>query len=366
VSDNLALNIEQIKKDKDGLDVISDIYIYAVLGERVSKEDLIRFQWYGLYVQEDTDEEYFKLKIPLSLGQLTIEQIKTLSAISKEYAKNSLDFSRAQKVELKWLKIHNLPHIFNKLNEVGLNTIFEAGHTVRNVITCPVNGIDATQIADVSEIATKLNKAFIGNKNFSNLPDKLTIAVSGYAEGCALDYVPDVSFNAQKNERGKVLFSIKVIGEHIGFITASQIIPTARAIAKIYKDFGDREDRERTSFQWLIGSWGFSKFFDVLDASVNSFNIKDVDIDEEFQEGRQPRIGINDSKIEGQSYIGCKLSSLEIGSAGLDNLASLLEKYEASKIKITHKGNIVILDAPTKSAQEFAKDLEKVNFNPFL
>jgi len=363
MSKNLTLNIEQIKKDKDGLDVLSDIYIYAVLGERVSDEDLIRFKWYGIHPQEGS-KDLFELKIPLPLGQLTLEQIKTLSLISKEYAKNSLNISDEQKVELKNLKIHDLPHIFNLLHNVNLSTIFESGHNVRSVITCPVNGIDSTQIADVSELAQKLNTAFIGNKNFSNLPNKLQIAISGYAEGCALGYTPEVSFNAHKNEKGKILFSIKVIGEHLGFVTPSQVVNTARTIAKIYKDFGNRDDIEESTFEYLVGSWGYMKFFDILDSSV-SFRIKTDDLEEDETVGKQPRLGINESKIEGESYIGCIVRNNNIGSTGLEKLASLLEKYEASKIKVTHKGNIIVLDAKTKSANEFAKDLEKIDLNPF-
>lgn len=363
MSKNLISNIEQIKKTKDGLDVLSDLYIYAVLGEKVSEDDLIRLKWYGIHKQENSNE-YFKLRIPLNLGQLTLEQIKTLSFISKEYAKNSLDLTSSQKVELKYLKVYDLPHIFNLLQNVDLNTIFESGHNVRNVITCPVNGIDSTQIADVSKLAEKLNKSFIGNKSFSNLPNKLKIAISGYSEGCALNFVPDISFNAYKNDKGKIHFSLRIIGEHLGFITASQVLPTARAIAKIYKDFGDRQDLDNSSFFSLVGSWGYSKFFDLLSSSV-SFYIKEHDIEDEYQKGRTPKQGIHESKIEGESYISCKVSDPKIGRSGLDNLAKLLEKYKASKIKLNHSGNIVILDAPSKNAQTLAKELEKANFNPF-
>lgn len=363
MSKNLSLDLEQIKKEKDGLDVLSDIYIYAVLGERASQADLIRFQWYGIHQQEESPN-HFKLRIPLTLGELNLEQIKTLSLISKEYARNSLDLSSTQKVELKWLDMHNLPHVFNLLQNVNLSTICESGHTVRNVITCPVNGIDNTQICDVSDIAKKVNESFVGNKNFSNLPNELTIAISGYSEGCALDYTPDVSFNANKNEKGKILFSLKVIGEHIGFVTPSQIVPTAKAIAKVYKEFGNRQNIEDSSFESLVGSWGYMKFYDILSSMV-TFKIKEFDLIEEEKEGRQPRLGIHESKVEGQSYIGCKVKSPKIGSKGLEDLASILEKHEASRIKLTHKGNVIVLDAPTKNAQNLAKDLEKINFNPF-
>ena len=105
MSNNLALNIEHIKKEKDGLDVLSDIYIHAVLGERVSQKDLVRFQWYGIYQHED-NANYFRIVVPLPLGELNIEQLKTLAFISKEYAKNSLDINHGQKIEFKYLKRH--------------------------------------------------------------------------------------------------------------------------------------------------------------------------------------------------------------------------------------------------------------------
>jgi len=364
MSNNLALNIEQIKKDKDGLDVLSDIYIYAVLGERVSASDLIRFKWYGVHQQEDTNN-YFRVKIPLSLGQLNLEQVKTLSAISKEYAKDSLDFTKDQKVELKWIKINDLPHVFNLLHNVNLNTIFESGHTVRNIITCSVNGVDHDQVADVSELANKLNDSFIGNKNFSNLPNKLQMAISGCSSNCTSNSKQDVNFDAIKNEKDKVLFSVKIVGNHIGFVTPSQVVPIARAIAKVYRDYGNRDDVQTSSFESLIASWGVDKFIDLLSSSI-TFKIKNITLEDEKETPYTEHFGINESKEKGKSYIGCKVNSLEVGSSGFDNLASLLEKYEASKIKITTSGNIIILDAPTLNAEKFAKDLQKVNFNPFV
>lgn len=53
MSNNLALNIEKIKKDKNGIDVLADIYFYAVFGEKINPEDLERFKWYGIYAQDE-------------------------------------------------------------------------------------------------------------------------------------------------------------------------------------------------------------------------------------------------------------------------------------------------------------------------
>ena len=121
MSNNLALNIEQIKKEKSGIDVLADIYIYSIFGEKITPSDLERFKWYGLYAQ-DEKQEFFELKIPLEMGELNLVQIETLSQISKNYANNSLNLLSSQKIELRNLKLHNLPNIFNMLHNVDLPT----------------------------------------------------------------------------------------------------------------------------------------------------------------------------------------------------------------------------------------------------
>jgi sulfite reductase (ferredoxin) len=364
VSDNLTLNIEQIKKEKNGIDVLADIYIYAIFGERVTPSDLERFKWYGIYAQ-DEKQEFFELKIPLNMGELNLEQIKILIQIAKDYSNDSLTLSPAQKIEFKNLKLQNLPNIFNLLQDAQLNTFFEAGHNVRRILTCPINGIDETQLFDVNDLANRLNKTFIGNKDFSNLPNKLQMAISGYEEGCNLQFTPDVSFNATKDSKDRIIFAVKILDKTIGFVTAPQVQNTAKAIANIYKDYGDRENPENNSFEALVNSWSLDKFYDILNASINYKMEKSLFI-KTNESPRKPRMGINSSKIKGESYIGCRLESTTLKSKTLEILYSLLEKYEASKIKITHKANVIILDAPTKNANDFAKELKEIGFNSFV
>lgn len=361
MSKNITLNVEKIKAKKDGLDVLSDIYIYAVLGEKISNEDLVRFQWYGIYPQEnDETNSFFKIKIPLRLGELNIEQLTTLEKIIKNFSDKKIAFTNTQKVVISWLKIEDLPEILNLLYLVNLKTICSAGHTVRNVITCPINGIDPTQLSDVSSLANKLNDAFIGNKNFSNLPNKFKIAISGDEEGCQLDYTPDISFNAHKTQKDKILFSLKVLNKHIGYINPSKVVNTARIIAKLYKDFGNRKESKNSFFDSFIEHWGYEKFTEELSSKID---FKELKIDSKNKNLiKQPRIGINKSTIENESYIGCKIEN-EISLETFNKFILMLEKYKASKIKLTHKANIIILDAKSSTAQEFAEELKSINFD---
>ncbi len=373
-----AQRVERIKKEKDGLDVLQDIYLYAVTGEAVHPEDIDRLKWYGLYTQnrnlqaEDDETLYFMLRVKLEGGQLTLPQLKIVSEISEKYARGTADFTTRQDLQFHYIRVVDLPEIFRLLDTVGLCTIFAAGDVPRNVVSCPINGIDHEEIADVRDIVDKLNEAFKGNRLFSNLPRKYKIGVNGCSKNCMHHEIQDVSFNAVKQENGKVQFAVSVggglasnkrIANHIGYVAPSQVVPLAKAITKIYRDHGLRENRRKARLGHLIEKWGLKKFVEVLQSSL-TFRIKEPEDLQYTHSKFREHFGIHESKQKGKSYIGCSLNSGHIGVDGLNNLIKLFEKYEATALKCTVTQNIIILDAPTNKAKEFAKDLEEVHIYP--
>lgn len=358
------INKEKISNNhKKEIDILADIYFHAVFSEKLNFENLERVKSFGIYSQDES-QDFFQMKLPLSMGQLNLEQIKVISLISKDYSNGFINFESEQKILFKDIKLHNIPNIFNLLKSVDLNTFFESGYTVRRVLTCPVNGIDKTQLFDVSELANKLNKTFIGNDNYSNLPNKLQFAISGYEEGCNTEFLPDVSFNATKNSKDKIVFAVIILGKVIAYVSKSQVLNTAKSIINIYKDFAYKEDSNKSSFSYFVNNLGFDDFFHLLSSSLNYKIQRSIFIKSDFI-ARKPRIGIHQSKIEDQDYIACKTENPNIKSSSFESLYSLLKKYDASKIKITHKSNIIILDVPSKNSNNLAKELCKIGFNAF-
>ncbi|WP_198306013.1 sulfite reductase [Arcobacter vandammei] len=353
------LNVEKIKSDKSSNDIIADIFYYCVTGEKLSIEDLERFKWHGIYAQ-DENQNSFTLKVPLNLGELNLAQLKAVYSILDEFRIDEVGFYEGQKLEFKDLKLSSLPNIFNLLKAEELTSFFESGHSIKKVITCPVNGLDITQLYDVEDLANKLNDTFVGNKNFFNLPNSLQFAISGYREGCDAGFTPDVSFNATKNAKDKIVFEVKIANIGIGNITSSQIIPTARAIANIYKDFGQRENLSSSDFKTFIDELELINFNNIL-SSMLDFNIQDSCFINTNIEPKKPRMGINESKIAGFSYIGLKSKHSKLSKNELAILIGSLEENGASKIKITHKSNIIVLDCPTKNSENLISKLKNIN-----
>ena len=77
-----AQRVERIKQEKSGLDVLENIYEYAIFNKELNPEDVDRFKWYGLYSQnktsQDTDDEnqYFMLRVKLVQGSITVDQMR--------------------------------------------------------------------------------------------------------------------------------------------------------------------------------------------------------------------------------------------------------------------------------------------------
>ena len=199
-----AQRVERIKKEKDGLEVINDIYVYATTGAPVDPEDIDRLKWYGLYSQnktlqdENDDTLYFMLRVKLVHGQLNIEQLETIESISTDFARGNAAITTRQDIQFHFITVRDLPEIFRRLELVGLSTMFAAGDVPRNAVTCPVNGIDHDQICDTRPIVEKVNKFLTGNKNFSNLPRKFKVGISGCNKHCTNHEIQDISFNAVK------------------------------------------------------------------------------------------------------------------------------------------------------------------------
>lgn len=376
--ENAAQRVERIKKEKNGLDVLQDIYLYAIMGEQINPEDIDRFKWYGLYtqnrnLQDENDETlYFMLRVKLEHGSMNLEQMREISALSREYARGTADFTTRQDIQFHYIQVKDLPEIFRRLNGVGLSTVFAAGDVPRNVVTCPVSGIDHDEIFDVRQIVDKVNKYLSGNKNLSNLPRKYKIGISGCSKHCMGHEIQDLSFTAVPCQcSDKVLFDVSVggglgsnqkIANHIGYVTPSQILAVVKAVSTIYRDHGLRENRRKARLGHLIDEWGIEKFkAEVEKKSKIQFKVQEIMDYTPY--AKREHFGIHDSKEKEKSYIGCAINGGHIGAKGLEDLASILEKHGATTIKTTVTQNFVVKDVPTKNAEACEDELKTIGID---
>ncbi len=379
MKESKAQRVERIKRQKDGLDVLQDIYEYARSGSEIDPEDIDRLKWYGLYTQnrnlqpEDDKNLYFMLRVKVENGILKRDQVKALADISLEYANGTADLTTRQDLQYHWISMKDLPAIFERIENAGLTTRMAAGDVVRNTVTCPLNGESGDEIADVSAIVKRINALFDANRNFSNLPRKFKIGVSGCGSHCMPHEIQDLSFVAASTEEGEVRFAVYAGGglasnrrfaDFLGYIEEKEIVPVTEAVVTIFRDFGNREKRNRARLGHLIREWGVERFKKRLEelSGVVPAEGRPVAVSDSK---KRHHCGIIPSKRSGFSHIGCALFGGALGGERLRRLYELLEKYGLDGIRCTTKQNFIITDVPNETVTQICGELEEIKINPY-
>ncbi len=203
---------ERFKKDDDGLHVRDRILNrYAAGGfSSIDPADLRgRFRWWGLYTQRrpgigggrtgvlddaDIEDQYFMMRVRIPGGQLTAPQLMVVAEIAKEYGRDLADITDRQNVQYHWIRIEDVPEIWQRLESVGLSSLQACGDVPRNILGCPVAGLDAAEILDASAALRATEELAAANPAFSNLPRKFKTSISGCAALCTPHEINDVSF----------------------------------------------------------------------------------------------------------------------------------------------------------------------------
>ena len=136
---------EQFKQDDDGLNVRQRIIDdYSRHGfSSIAGDDLRgRMRWWGLYTQRkpgidggrtatldpsELDDTYFMLRIRSDGGTLSGEQLRTIAGISTDFGRGTADITDRQNIQLHWIRIEDVPQIWDRLESVRLMTTEACG-----------------------------------------------------------------------------------------------------------------------------------------------------------------------------------------------------------------------------------------------
>ena len=124
------------------------------------------------------------LRVRIPNGFSFSHQVRALSWIAETYGNGVIDITTRQQVQLRHLKIESIPKIFTLLEEVGLTTSQTGMDNVRNIMGCPVSGLSPKEKVDAYSLVKMLNEHIVGNPEFSNLPRKFNITLSGCPDDC--------------------------------------------------------------------------------------------------------------------------------------------------------------------------------------
>ncbi|MGK5554058.1 nitrite/sulfite reductase [Actinomadura kijaniata] len=374
---------EENKKNDDGLNVRDRIIgIYSKAGfDSIDPADLRgRFRWYGLYTQrrpgidggktgslpdEELDDRYFMLRVRIDGGQLSAEQTRVIADISTRYARGTADVTDRQNIQYHWIRIEDVPAIWEALESVGLSTMEACGDTPRVIIGCPLAGIAADEVLDATPQIREVHDRYIGSPEFSNLPRKFKTAFAGCTAHCTVHEINDVAFVGVVNDAGEVGYQAFVGGglstnpmfaQSLGvFVKPEQAHEVWKGIISIFRDYGYRRLRHRARIKFLVADWGVARFREVLEKEYLGYALPDGP-DPAPPLARRDHVGIHPQK-DGNFYVGFAPRVGRVNGELLGTIADLAERYGSGRIRTTAEQKLVILDVPGENTEALAAAL---------
>jgi sulfite reductase (ferredoxin) len=361
---------EQLKKDDDALNVRARIEnIYAHRGfDSIDPSDLRgRFRWWGLYTQrkpgidggrtatlepEELDDTHFMLRVRIDGGQLTVAQLRAIAEVSTTYARDSADVTDRQNVQLHWIRIEDVPAIWERLEAVGLQTQEACGDCPRVIIASPVAGIAAEEIIDPTPALEEIARRYIGSPEFSNLPRKYKTALTGHPNHDVAPEVNDIAFVGVVHPEhgpgfdvwvGGGLSTNPMLAKRLGVWVPRDEVPDVWwGVTSIFRDYGYRRLRHRARIKFLMADWGPEKFREVLENEYLKRKLPDGPAPE-VPAVPGDHVGVHKQQ-DGRYFVGVAPVVGRVSGTLLGKLADAVEAHGSNRIRTTPHQKLLVLD----------------------
>jgi sulfite reductase (NADPH) hemoprotein beta-component len=338
----------------------------------------------GLYLQLHA----YMLRIAIPYGTLSSDQMRRLADIGDKYDKGYGHFTTRQNIQFNWPKLEDVPAILGELAEVEMHAIQTSGNCIRNVTSDPWAGVAADEIEDPRPTAELIRQWSTFHPEFSFLPRKFKIAVTGSPNDRAAVKVHDIGLRMIRNDVGIPGYEVIVGGGQgrtpfVGvvlrpFLPTSDLLAYLEAIMRVYNLHGRRDNKYKARIKILVHEEGIDKIRDEIEAEFSGAGGLEVEPDVEEMsrianyfaspvyeelpdksavldafEAQNPEFAkwarVNVAEHKKLGYAIANISLKPIGEAPGDAtsdqmraVAKLADQYSLSEIRVTHTQNLVL------------------------
>lgn len=378
--------IERWKLDRHPLEVAD-----AVI-ERYSREgpgsiakvagEAERLKWVGLYPQRQGGDA-FMLRVKVPGGILSSEQAREIGIAADAFGEGPedsavfgnryADITTRQDIQIHWIRIGDVPRIWQRFADVGITTVQACGDSARNVLCCPVSGVDANEAFDALPVALEVSGFFTGNREYANLPRKFKISVTGCLEDCAQAEINDIGLWPARTKEGQLGFNVLAggglsDGERMAsdidvFVLPEQAVELTRAIAQTFGELGNRENRGLARMRYLVEELGPEGFRAEL-AERARFPLATAG-EELTRRYRGDHVGVHPQRQPGLFYVGCSVPVGRMSGMELVEAARLASAYGDGSIRLGTDQNFVLTGVPEERLDDLLGEDLLQKYSPF-
>jgi sulfite reductase (NADPH) hemoprotein beta-component len=338
----------------------------------------------GLYLQLHA----YMIRVAIPYGVLSARQMRALANIADQFDRGYGHFTTRQNIQFNWPKLVDVPDLLDALADVEMHAIQTSGNCIRNITSDPLAGVAADEIEDPRPTAELLRQWSSLHPEFSYLPRKFKIAVTGSSNDRAAVYFHDVGLRIVRAESGTVGYQVIVGGGQgrtpvVGvvlreFLPKGELLGYLEALMRVYNLHGRRDNKYKARIKILVKALGVDAFRSQVDAAqaaaprhsgefertelariTTHFEMPKLPaFDDEHRAG--PETGVADirfqrwvnhntsaHKIDGYCAVTVTLKRIggepgDASSSAMRTLATVADEYSQSELRVTHEQNIVL------------------------
>src|SRR5262245_21062244 len=249
--------VEVWKAEKHGFDVWPVVLRYAQARTPmadIETPDLERMKWYGAFYRKRDGAGTYMLRIRLTGCELASEQARAIAFVAYQFGYGIVDITTRANIQVQGLAIEHVPDALERLEATGLSARQTGHDNIRNVFCHPFSGVDPDELIDVRQLCRDITALFVGSRDYSDLPRKFNIAVSGSEQHASHYWSQDLSFLACRAPEGDVQFQALISGTqgqnpHLPWhlpvlVLPEQVVEVTKSLLDLFRDQGSRERRE--------------------------------------------------------------------------------------------------------------------------
>ncbi|HEY1441011.1 MAG TPA: nitrite/sulfite reductase [Mycobacterium sp.] len=373
---------EQMKQAGAPLEVRDRIEnIYAKGGfDSIDKSDLRgRFRWWGLYTQREQgydgtftgddnaellEAQYFMMRVRCDGGALSTAALRTMGQISTEFGRDTADISDRQNLQIHWVEVENVPEIWRRLADVGLQTAEACGDCPRVILGSPLAGESLDEVIDPTWAIEEIVRRYIGKPDFADLPRKYKTAISGLQD--VAHEINDIAFIGVNHPEhgpgldlwvGGGLSTNPMLAQRVGaWVPLDEVPEVWAAVTSIFRDYGYRRLRSKARLKFLIKDWGIEKFREVLETEYLKRRLIDGPAPEPVKHPID-HVGVQRLK-NGLNAVGFAPIAGRVSGTILSTVAELAEQAGSDRIRFTPYQKLVVLDVADDKLDDLISGVE--------
>jgi sulfite reductase (NADPH) hemoprotein beta-component len=339
----------------------------------------------GLYLQLHS----YMLRIAIPYGTLSARQLRKLAHIARKYDRGYGHFTTRQNLQLHWSQLPHVPDMLVELAEVEMHCLQTSGNCIRNITADHFAGAAADEIEDPRILSEILRQWSTLHPEFSFLPRKFKIAVSGSAADRAAIMVHDIGIQVLRNDKGEIGYRVftggglgrsPFIAHEVGsFVHKADIIAFIEAIMRVYNEGGRRDNMHKARIKILVHQIGADEmrkrvekeFAEIKATGTLHLPEQEMrriaayfgprkfeelpDISLEFEQAQRTdkafanwiNTNVHPHKVPGYAIATISLKAIgatpgDCSSDQMDALADLMDEFDQPEIRVTHEQNLVL------------------------